>query len=53
MIELGPGSELLHWGADVEVSALALNRGGAGRAGRPVRVRLLHERARGWRGARA
>ena len=51
MIALGPGGEVLHWGAEVDVSALALEPPVARAAlDVPVRARLLDERARGWRG---
>jgi alpha-galactosidase len=51
MIALGPGGEVLHWGAEVELSERALAPPVARAAlDVPVRVRLLGERARGWRG---
>lgn len=51
MIALGPGGEVLHWGADADVSALALEPPLArGQLALPMRARLLNERARGWRG---
>ena len=51
MIALGPGGLVLHWGAEVELSALALEPPVARAAlDVPVRPRLLNERARGWRG---
>jgi len=51
MIALGPNGAVLHWGADVEVSAPALEPPlPRGQLDVPVRARLLNERARGWRG---
>jgi alpha-galactosidase len=51
MIALGPGGEVLHWGASVDVPALGLEPPLArGQLDVPVRARLLNERARGWRG---
>jgi alpha-galactosidase len=51
MIALGPGGEVLHWGAGVEVAAAALEPPLArGQLDVPLRARLLNERARGWRG---
>ncbi|WP_037409740.1 alpha-galactosidase [Candidatus Solirubrobacter pratensis] len=51
MIALGPGGEVLHWGAEVEPPGAALEPPVA-RAALDVAVRpmLINERARGWRG---
>ncbi len=51
MIALDGSGRVLHWGAEVEVDALALEPPVARAAlDVPVRVGLIGERARGWRG---